>query len=360
MSSIFGNNIKVSVFGQSHSNGIGVVIDGLPAGEKIDMDNVMKFLSRRSPSSSANSTARRETDEPHILSGLVDSYTCGAPLCAVFENSDTRSQDYEKLKDIPRPAHADFPAFIKNNGFNDVRGGGHFSARLTAPLCFAGAVCIELLKTQGIYIGAHIASIGKIRDTVFDPVNVSQKDLKLPAEGDLPIIDKSLSNEINDLFLSLRRDGNSVGGSIECCILGMPVGIGEPMFDGVENRISSAVFAVPAVKGIEFGAGFKVSEMLGSENNDPYYMINDIVKTKTNNHGGILGGLSSGMPIIFKVAMKPTPSIYIEQDSVSLSKKDNEKLLINGRHDVCIVPRAVPCIEAAAAIAIYDLVRKGV
>ncbi len=358
MSSSFGNNIKVSIFGQSHSEAIGVVIDGLPAGKKIDMEKLNTFLQRRAPGKNIYATKRKESDIPHILSGLVDDVTCGAPLCAVFENSDTRSKDYSKMRDIPRPAHADFPAYIKHHGFNDIRGGGHFSARLTAPLCFAGAVCLQLLEEMGIHIGAHVASIGNIKDKMFDPVNVSTEDFETIRNNEFCNIDPNLVSSIRDFIIDTRLSGNSVGGSIECCILGMPVGIGEPMFDGLENRISSAVFAVPAVKGIEFGAGFEVTSMLGSENNDSFYMDGDSIKTRTNNHGGILGGLSSGMPIIFRVAMKPTPSIYINQDSVSLSKKENTKLLIEGRHDTCIVPRAVPCIEAAAAIAIYDLIKQ--
>ena len=358
MSSSFGNNIKVSIFGQSHSEAIGVVIDGLPAGKKIDMEKLNTFLQRRAPGKNIYATKRKESDIPHILSGLVDDVTCGAPLCAVFENSDTRSKDYSKMRDIPRPAHADFPAYVKHHGFNDIRGGGHFSARLTAPLCFAGAVCIQLLEEMGIHIGAHVASIGNIKDEMFDPVNVSIDDFEAIRKSEFCNINPNLVSSIRDFIIDTRLSGNSVGGSIECCILGMPVGIGEPMFDGLENRISSAVFAVPAVKGIEFGAGFGVTTMLGSENNDSFYMDGDSIKTRTNNHGGILGGLSSGMPIIFRVAMKPTPSIYINQDSVSLSKKENTKLLIEGRHDTCIVPRAVPCIEAAAAIAIYDLIKQ--
>ncbi len=355
MSSNFGNNIKVTIFGQSHSEAIGVVIDGLPAGKTIDLDKIQAFMQRRAPKSTAYSTKRKESDIPRILSGLVDNVTCGAPLCAVIENTDAHSKDYSKLRDIPRPAHADFPAHIKHSGFNDIRGGGHFSARLTAPICFAGAVCMGLLEELGVYIGAHIASVGNISDLTFDPVNVKKEDFKKVCQGDMPLLDSSLNEPITKLIEEVRASGDSVGGSIECCVLGMPVGVGEPLFDGLENRISSAVFAVPAVKGIEFGAGFEVCGMRGSENNDAFYTENGNIKTKTNNHGGILGGLSSGMPILFKVAMKPTPSIYRKQNSVSISKKEDTELLIEGRHDACIVPRAVPCIEAAVAIAIYDL-----
>ena len=357
MSSTFGNKIKISIFGQSHAEGLGVVIDGLPAGEKIDIEKINEFLARRAPGGKgAFSTTRKESDIPKILSGLLDGYTCGAPLCAIFENNDTRSKDYSKLKDIPRPAHADFPAAVKHSGFNDIRGGGHFSARLTLPLCFAGAVCKQILERKGIFIGAHILSIGEISDYNFSKADVNKEDFSKVLNNTLPVINEEAGKKMEKLFEIVRMQGDSIGGKIECAIVGMPIGIGEPMFDGIENRISSAVFAVPAVKGIEFGAGFEVSNMLGSENNDAFYIENGEVKTKTNNHGGILGGLSSGMPIIFDVAMKPTPSIHKEQDSVSLSKKEDTKLVIEGRHDVCIVPRAVPCIEAAAAIAICDMI----
>lgn len=357
MSSTFGNKIKISIFGQSHAEGLGVVIDGLPAGEKIDLDKVQEFLQRRAPGGKgAFSTTRKESDIPKILSGLLDGVTCGAPLCAVFENSDTRSKDYSKLKDIPRPAHADFPAAIKHGGYNDIRGGGHFSARLTAPLCFAGAVCMQILERKNIYIGAHILSVGEVCDEKFSPTNVNKNDFDCVLSHKLPLIKEDAIEKMEELFENVRKEGDSIGGKIECAIIGMPVGVGEPMFDGIENRLSASIFAVPAVKGIEFGAGFDVSKMRGSENNDAFYVENGEVKTKTNNHGGILGGLSSGMPIIFDVAMKPTPSIHKKQDSVSLSRKENTELIIEGRHDVCIVPRAVPCIEAAAAIAICDLI----
>ena len=356
MSSTFGNKLKVSIFGQSHGEGLGVVIDGLPAGMKIDLKEIEAFLSRRAPGKpGAYSTARKESDRPKILSGLVEGVTCGAPLCAVFENSDVRSGDYEKLRDLPRPGHADYPAFVKYGGANDIRGGGHFSARLTLPLCFAGALCLSLLRERGVLIGAHIKSVGDLEDLSFDPVAVDAKTLSLPKTCLLPVLSDAVIPEMEALFEKTAAAGDSVGGVIECCVLGLPVGLGEPMFDGLENRIAAAVFAVPAVKGIEFGAGFEASKLYGSENNDPFYFDVDTVKTKTNRHGGILGGLSSGMPLLFRAAMKPTPSIATEQDTVNLKTGANAKLTVSGRHDVCIVPRAVPCIEAAAALAIADL-----
>ena len=306
MSSTYGTNIKISLWGQSHSEAIGVTIDGLPAGIKIDTDKLKRFMARRAPGQSQYTTPRKETDEPHFLCGLVDGITCGAPLTAVIYNKDTRSGDYKNICDIPRPSHADFTAHIKYGGNQDVRGGGHFSGRLTAPLCIAGGICLQILEKEGILINAEISSIGG--------VDTSTEDM-------LAEIEKA------------RADGDSVGGIIKCTVTGMPVGIGEPMFDGVENKISQAVFAIPAVKGIEFGNGFECAKMRGSENNDEFYMQDGKVKTRTNNHGGILGGITSSMPIVFNTAIKPTPSVGIEQNSISFSKNKNEKLIIKGRHD---------------------------
>lgn len=355
MSSNFGINLKISIFGQSHSEGLGVVIDGLPAGKKVDIDEIERFLVRRAPGQSELSTARKEADKSRILSGIVKGKTCGAPLCAVFENTDAHSADYDIISDIPRPSHADYPAYVKYGGNNDIRGGGHFSARLTLPLCFAGAVCIGLLRESGIEVAAHIASIGDVFDEGFDAVNISKKDIEKLRNKENPVLSNELFEKMTKIILDAKKSGDSVGGSVECCVLGLPVGLGEPIFDGLENRISSSVFAIPAVKSIEFGEGIKCSSMLGSQYNDEFYYDGDEVKTRTNRHGGILGGLSSGMPLIFRVAFKPTPSIAKEQNSVKLSTKQNEKLVIQGRHDPCVVLRAVPCVEAAAAIAIYDL-----
>ena len=355
MSSAFGNCIKISIFGQSHSESIGVVIDGLKAGFKPDMDAISAFMKRRAPGQNAVSTPRTEADEPHIVSGLADGVTCGAPLCAIINNTNTRSKDYSKLKEVPRPAHSDFPAFVKHSGFNDIRGGGHFSARLTAPLCFAGAICLQLLEKEGIYIGAHISSIKDVHDSPFDMVSVSKKELTNLKNAPVPLLNQETWALMEQTVLDAKAQGDSVGGIIECACIGLKPGIGEPMFDGIENRISQAIFAVPAVKGIEFGAGFSATRLYGSENNDTFYFDGDEVKTRTNNHGGILGGLSSGMPVVFRAAFKPTPSIAKEQDSVSLTVRKNEKLKIEGRHDPCVVLRAVPCVEAATAIAIYDL-----
>lgn len=353
MSCSFGNKIKITIFGQSHSEAIGVVIDGLPAGFKLDTDRVAAFMARRAPGQNDLSTPRKEADAVKILSGVVDNVTCGAPLCAIIENTNTRSGDYDKLRFVPRPSHSDFAAMMKHNGFNDIRGGGNFSGRLTAPLCFAGAVCIQMLEKKGIHIGAHISSIGKVEDKKFDAVNVNKNDFVLTA---FPVIDEKQGELMRKEIYDAKSTGDSVGGTIECAVVGMPAGIGDPIFDGIENRISMAVFGIPAVKGIEFGAGFESSKMRGSENNDDFTLENGVIKTVTNNHGGILGGISSGMPIVFRCAIKPTPSIGIEQNSVNTETKEAEKLVIGGRHDPCIVPRAVPCVEAAAAIVIADYI----
>lgn len=326
MSSTFGKNIKISVWGQSHSPAIGVTIDGIRAGEKIDAEKLQQFMDRRAPGKDRFSTPRKEADKVEFLSGLVDSHTCGAPISAMIENTNTRSQDYDKLRDVPRPSHSDYPAYVRHNASNDVAGGGHFSGRLTAPICIAGGIAKQLLEKEGIIVSAQIKSIG------------GETDLDKAYQ----IIDRA------------RESQDSVGGIIECTVTGLPVGIGDPMFDGMENRISQAIFAIPAIKGIEFGNGFECANLFGSQNNDEFYMDGDRVRTRTNNHGGILGGLTSGEDLVFRVAVKPTPSIGKEQNSVSLSLGEDTNLKITGRHDPCIVPRAVVCIEAAAAIAIYD------
>lgn len=350
MSSIIGKKLKISIFGQSHSEGIGVVIDGLPAGIEIDMEEINKFMQRRAPGNADFSTKRKEADEVDFLSGIFNGKTCGAPLCAIIKNTNTRSGDYDNLKTVPRPSHADYTAHIKYGGFQDYTGGGHFSGRLTAPLCIAGAVCKKVLSNMGIDITAHIKSIKNVEDLPF-----YFKDIKKPTDDKFPVLDEEIKEKMLSVIEDARKKGDSVGGVIECAVCGLKAGIGEPMFDGIENQISKIIFGIPAVKGIEFGSGFESTKMYGSENNDEYIIENEKIMTKTNNSGGILGGISTGMPIIFKVAIKPTPSISMEQDSVNIKEKTQEKLIINGRHDPCIVPRAVPCVEAAAAIAILDM-----
>lgn len=352
----FGNKIKITVFGQSHSEAIGVVIDGLPAGFKIDTEKTAAFMARRAPGQNDLSTPRKEADEVKILSGVVDNVTCGAPLCAIIENTNIRSGDYDKLRLVPRPSHSDFAAMMKHGGFSDIRGGGNFSGRLTAPLCFAGAVCMQMLEEKGIHIGAHIASIGMANDEKFDPVNVNKADFEKILSKPFPVINDKQGELMRKEIYDAKACGDSVGGTIECAVVGMPAGIGDPIFDGLENRISAAVFGIPAVKGIEFGSGFEGSKLRGSRNNDGFTAENGEIKTLTNNHGGILGGISSGMPVVFRCAIKPTPSIGMQQQSVNVETLENQELVIGGRHDPCIVPRAVPCVEAAAAVVIADYI----
>ncbi len=358
MSCNFGNNVKITIFGQSHSEAIGVVIDGLPAGFEIDIDKVAAFMARRAPGNNEFSTPRKEADEVKIISGVVGNVTCGAPLCAIIENTDTRSGDYSKLRTLPRPSHSDFAAMMKHGGFNDIRGGGNFSGRMTAPLCFAGAVCMQMLEEKGIRIGAHITSIGKVQGRRFDPVNITPADFKNIAAKAFPVADNNQGELMQKEILDAKAEGDSVGGTIECAVIGLPAGLGDPIFDGVENRISAAVFGIPAIKGIEFGSGFEGSTLRGSENNDPFTVNDGKITTVTNNHGGILGGITSGMPVIFRCAVKPTPSIGKEQQTVNTETGAEETLVTGGRHDPCIVPRAVPCIEAAAALVIADYLLK--
>ncbi len=356
MSSTWGNKIKISVFGGSHTEAIGVNIEGLPAGEKIDMDEILVQMKRRAPGQDKTATARKEADEPHVLSGLLDGVLTGAPLCAVIYNTNQRSKDYSNLKIRPRPGHSDYTAYLRYNASNDIRGGGHFSGRLTAPIVFAGALIRQLLEKKGIVIGAHAASIGGAKDVPFSLTDVNAEQLNSLNREYFSVISSDAKEKMYAAVESARIKEDSVGGIIECAAVGIPVGLGDPMFGGVENLISSSVFGVPAVKGIEFGAGFSVAEMLGSENNDEfYYDENGAVKTRTNNCGGILGGITNGMPIVFRCAVKPTPSIGLEQNTVNLETHKNDKLIITGRHDPCIVPRAIPVIESAMAIALGEL-----
>ena len=350
MSSTYGKNFRLSVFGQSHSAAIGVVIDGLPAGLKIDMDALRAFMARRAPGGRF-ATARKEADEFEVLSGIANGYTCGAPFAAQIRNKDMRPGDYSAYADTPRPGHADYTARIKYKGYQDPTGGGHFSGRLTAPICLAGGIMRQILEQYGISIGAHISSIGGIHDRGFDPV---RPELGSVSEGPLATLDADAAAKMAECIDAAREATDSVGGVIECAVTGLPVGLGDPMFDGMENRIAQAAFAIPAVKGIEFGAGFGCAGMTGSKNNDPFVIADGAVATETNNSGGILGGITNGMPLIFRVAIKPTPSIAAEQDTVDLRNNTDAKISVHGRHDPCIIPRAVPCIEAVAAIAVYD------
>lgn len=355
MSSSYGKNIRITIFGQSHSDSVGVCIDGLPAGFPVDFGALDAFLKRRSSGNKPYATKRAEPDRIEILSGIAGGRTCGAPLTAVIKNTDVRPADYNELRDIPRPSHADYSAQMKFKGFQDVSGGGHFSGRLTAPLCVAGGICLQILQTYGIGIAAHIYSIGGIADLPFDLSGVSEADFDRIKNNGFPVLDACQGQKMLALIENVRQEGDSAGGIIECAALGIPAGLGDPIYDGIENRVSRIVFGIPAVKGIEFGNGFACAALKGSENNDGFTIEGGAVRTKTNNHGGILGGITSGMPVVFRAAFKPTPSIAKEQDSISLSKRENVKLAVRGRHDPCIVPRAVPCVEAAAAVAICDV-----
>lgn len=354
MSSYFGKNIHVSIFGQSHAECIGVTVDGLPAGEAVDENALRAFMLRRAPGRAAESTARREADEPHIICGLYNGFTCGAPLTAVIKNGDTRSKDYDKLRDLPRPGHADLTAAIKYRGFQDGRGGGHFSGRLTAPLCIAGGICSQILARHGIEIGAHILSIGGINDNPFNALGETKENLDRVKAAPFPVLNDAAGERMREAILAAKAEGDSVGGVVECIVTGMPAGVGSPMFGGLESILSAALFAIPAVKGVEFGSGFGAVLMRGSEHNDEITLDGGKIVTRTNNAGGILGGISDGMPLLFRAAFKPTPSILKPQRTISLSAMKDEGLQITGRHDPCVVPRAVPVVEAAAAVAVLD------
>ncbi len=355
MSSTIGNKLKLSIFGQSHSEAIGGVIDGFPPGMRVDFDALSQFLNRRRPGGSTLSTSRNEGDVPEFLSGLVNGVTCDAPISFIIKNTDVRPLDYSEIADCPRPSHSDFPAHVHSGGFNDVRGGGHFSGRLTAPLCVAGALCLQYLREKGIDIGAHVASIADIADDRFDPMGEDVKLFKALAGKDIPVINDAQGQAMKQAVSYAKTDGDSLGGVVECMVTGLAAGLGSPMFDTVEGRLALALFGIPAVKGVEFGSGFSGSSLRGSENNDGYTMQNGQIKTVSNNAGGVLGGLTTGMPVVFRAAIKPTPSTAKPQRSVSFSGRCDKQLTISGRHDPCIVIRAVPVIEAAAAITVLDI-----
>lgn len=342
----YGEHLHLTIFGQSHAPAIGMTLEGLPAGEAIDMEALQGFLNRRAPGQNEWSTPRKEADVPEFLSGLVGNVTCGTPLTAIIRNTNTRSGDYAGLSVVPRPGHADFTAAVKYGGHADFAGGCAFSGRLTAPLCIAGGICLQLLRRQGITVISRIAAIGGVTDTA--PLTAPT------AEKPFPVVEDAAGEAIRAAIAAAKAEGDSVGGIIECAVLGLPVGLGGPLFDGMEGKIASIIFGIPAVKGIEFGAGFAAAALRGSENNDAFTVENGTVKTVTNHCGGILGGITNGMPLTFRTAFKPTPSIAKEQQSVNLTSLTPETLRVQGRHDPCIVPRAVPCVEAAAAVAVYD------
>lgn len=360
MSSNWGTYVKLSIFGESHGPGIGVVLDGLPAGEPIDLDAVAVQMARRAPGRDLTATPRREDDLPEILSGLLNGALTGAPLAAVIRNGNTRSGDYSNLMSFPRPGHADYTGFLRYRGANDIRGGGHFSGRLTAPLVFAGAVCRQILQRRGISIAAHIAQIAGVKDDPFPATEIPQSLMTRLSRSSFGVIRPQAEAAMRAEIEKARLELDSVGGVVECAVTGVPAGIGSPMFGGVENAFSSLLFGIPAVKAVEFGDGFDSCRLRGSESNDSfYYDETKQVKTRTNHCGGILGGITNGMPILFRVGIKPTPSIGKEQDTIDLTKQENARLAIKGRHDPCIVPRAVPVAEAAAAVALLDLILEG-
>lgn len=355
MSSTWKNNIEITIFGESHGKAIGVVLGNLPAGIKIDMDEVASEMKRRAPGQNKMSTPRKEADKVEVVSGLYEGITTGAPLCGMIYNCDQHSKDYSLLKEKMRPGHSDYPAFVKYQGFNDVRGGGHFSGRITAPIVFAGAIAKQILAKQGIYVGAHILSIKDIYDEYFD-MRLSNETLSYLSKQQYPVLNKDIYDQFVKTIDEARMNQDSVGGKIECAVIGLKAGLGDPFFDSIESHLSSLLFSIPAVKSVAFGND-KISELFGSEANDCYYYDKDIIKTKTNNNGGIIGGISNGMPIVFNVGIKPTPSISKVQETVDIKHHQNATLEIHGRHDPCIVFRATVVVEAMAALTILDLVR---
>ncbi|MBS6882362.1 MAG: chorismate synthase [Clostridiaceae bacterium] len=358
MGSIWGNAIKLSLFGESHGAGIGVVIDGFPSGVAYDEAFILREMERRAPGRNKQSTQRREADLPLIQSGIYNGKTTGTPLCALIQNTNQRSGDYAALSAQPRPGHADYTGMVRYQGCNDPRGGGHFSGRLTAPLVFAGAMCKLWLKTQGVTVGSHIQSIAQIQDMPFDDVDVCPEQLDALREADYPVNNPRALDAMLAAIEDAREAQDSVGGVIECAATGLPAGLGSPMLDTVEGRLSSLLFGVPAVKGVEFGAGFAFAALRGSHANDAIYQEAGTVKTETNNNGGVNGGITNGMPLVFRVCIKPTPSISSLQQTLNLQTGRVEPLSIHGRHDPCIVTRAASVVEAACAVALADLLRE--
>ena len=356
MATTYGKNIHVTVYGGSHDPEIGVIATGLPQGFSFDYEELLSFMKRRAPGQNSLSTPRKEADIPEFLTGVEQNVLNGETLHAIIRSTNQRSSDYSNLSFVPRPSHADFAARMKYGDAVDLRGGGHFSGRLTAPLCIVGGICLQYLKQRGIDVAAHVYSIGNVNDTPFDAVGVGESEFSLLRErSKFPVLCEQAGEQMRTLIEEARADGDSIGGVVECAVTGLPAGLGEHMFDGIENRISAMIFGIPGVKGIEFGDGFACSTRRGSQNNDAFAVVDGKIVTKTNHAGGILGGMSSGMPLIFRAAMKPTPSIFQEQDSVDMVSMEPVKLTIKGRHDPCIVLRAVPGFEAVAAIVICDL-----
>lgn len=356
MSSTIGNRVRLSIFGESHGEAIGCVLDGLPAGEALDMEEILVQMARRAPGRDMTSTMRLESDTPHILSGLLDGRTTGAPLAMTIANENQRSSDYANLAILPRPGHADYTGHVRYSGYNDVRGGGHFSGRLTAPLVFAGAVCRQILRRRGVTVGGHILRIAQACDDPFDPVAVSAAQLEALSSRPFSLLRAKAEPAMRDAVEAARMAADSVGGVIEAAAVGLPAGLGSPMFDGVENLLAPLLFGIPAVKGVEFGDGFGFADLRGSQANDPFtFSADGRIVTTSNHNGGILGGITSGMPLLVRVVIKPTASIGQKQKTVDLVSGREAELVIKGRHDPCIVPRALPVVEAALAFGLLDL-----
>jgi chorismate synthase len=354
MSGTWGSKIKFSIFGESHGKAVGITIDGLKPGFEVDLDYIKREMDRRAPGKSSLSTQRQEADSFEILSGLFRGKTTGTPLCAIIRNSDQHSKDYEETKALMRPSHADYTGCVKYMGFNDYRGGGHFSGRLTAPLVFAGNLCRQVLEERGIIIGSHVRSIGGIEDRGFSMTDIDQNKLQALRTETFPVLDAEAGEAMQKAILDAKAEQDSVGGVIETAVINLPAGIGDPFFDSLESTLAHLLFSVPGIKGLEFGAGFDIASMRGSEANDEYYVEDGRVRTYSNNNGGILGGITNGMPLIFRVAVKPTPSIGRAQRTINIESMENDTIEISGRHDPCIVTRAVPVIEAVAAMVLLD------
>lgn len=350
MRSTYGEALRLTIHGQSHEPHIGMILEGIPAGLAVNQEALQALLDRRAPGRNELSSNRREADVPHFLSGITDGFTNGQPIEAIIHNLDVRSGDYDQFRQCPRPGHADYTAIVKYGNKIDINGGGHFSGRMTAPLCIAGGLCMQWLRNMGIQIAAHISQIADVKDSPLNPVQPELHDIS-PA---FPVLNAQQGAIMQERILTAKSNGDSLGGIIECAVVGLPIGLGGPMFAGIESRIAQIVYGIPAVKGVEFGNGFHTAELRGSENNDAFALCDGKVITLTNNCGGILGGITNGMPLIFRVAIKPTPSIALPQKSVNLVNMRESTIAVTGRHDPCIVPRAVPVIEAAAAIALFD------
>lgn len=351
MKNTFGNNLSITLFGESHGNAIGAVLDGITPGLSVDLENIKKMLELRK-GLAAVSTSRREADEFEILSGVFEGKTTGTPICLVIKNGDTRSDDYSKTKDLARPSHADFVANEKYLGFQDYRGGGHFSGRITAPIVALGSILIDALKQKGIYIGSHIIKIGDLEDRKFNDIKTDLEELEIK---EFAVLDDKIGEAMIDKIKVAKSQGDSLGGILETVVIGCPKGVGEPWFDSVESMLSHALFSVPAVKGVEFGAGFEFANMTGSNANDSFKSHNGEILTNTNNSGGINGGITNGMPIVFRTVFRPTPTISKVQETVNIKTKENTVLEAKGRHDPFIVHRAKVVVDSITAITVADM-----